>query len=309
MLSKLIGGRSVIGIIGAVSVAILILIFLLKWELSGQDRSNHWLLGQLAFSPISSKIASLMALISTAFVVRFQINRGALSQSKGSHHLVLIPLFACLAGDIRSFVQIAAACISGISILMMVSIPAQEKRRDPVFHSGIVFGTGVLLVPSLVWISIVLLVVMLRIGKIAWRNWIALLLGILFPFVMLTTLGLVIDFQLGSASAFIGAISDSNEPLKLTRWIVPAVMVLAAMIGLFATYPPLTVREKVTLQCFGIWLLLNMILVMLGSVQTGTAMVIAAIPIAIICSRWLEYLNRKWMVDLAYLSLLVSLLV
>lgn len=309
MLSKLIAGRSVVGIIGAVLAAILILIFMLNWDLYGQDLSNHWLLGQLSFSPVSSKIASIIAIISTAFVVRFQINRGALSQSKGSHHLVLIPLFACLAGDVQSFVQIAAACISGISILMMVSIPAQENRRDPVFHSGIVFGTGVLLAPSLIWLSIILLVVMLRIGKIAWRNWIALMLGIFFPFVILTTIGLVFNFPEGLVAAFVSALNISNARPELMGWIIPALMILAGMIGLFASYPPLTVRDKTTLQCYGIWLLGSTVLVIIGCVHTATAMVCVAIPAAVICSRWFEFLNRKWIVDLAYVALVVALLI
>lgn len=310
MLAKLIGGRSIAGIIAAVIGAVLAIVFLADWNLGATDRTEHWLLGQLLWNPIIERILSLITLIATAFVVRYQVNESSISERKGAHQLLLVALLACTAVGLFSYLQLVAACCNGLAFLMMIDTPPQGKKRDPIFHLGIIHGVAILLDPSLFWLTIMLVLVMVRVGRHAWRNWIALSLGVLFPIVVLYTLALIFNFHTGLAESALDQFR-SIAPLSLA-WkalAFPAIVLLASMVGLMANFPPLTVTEKVAIQSFGLWLLGATLALAFGLVDQSVILINMTIPASVFIARWMEYVNRKWLVDLAYLGLVVSLLV
>lgn len=310
MLAKLIGGRSIAGIGAAVIGAVLAIAFLADWDLGATTRTDHWLLGQLFWNPIIERILSLVTLIATAFVVRYQVNESSVSVRMGAHQLVLVSLLGCTAVGLFSYLQLVAACCTGLAFLMMIATPPQGKQRDPIFHLGIIHGVGILLDPSLAWLTIMLGMVMIRVGRFAWRNWIALLLGVLFPIVVLYTVALIFNFHTGLGESAIEQF-QSTPPLSLA-WkalAFPALVLLGSMIGMMANFPPLTVTGKVVLQSFGLWLLGAFLALMIGLVDQSVILINMAIPASVFIARWMEHVNRKWLVDLVYVGLVVSLLV
>jgi hypothetical protein len=306
MLSKLIGGRSIAGVIVASGVGIALFVIFYN---SAPPLQTHWLIGNLTLNPALSVSLSIITILLTAFLTRFQINRGTLSQAKGAHQLLLIPILACLTAQGSNYLQVSAACILAVSFIMMISLPPQGKRKDPVFHTGIVFGTSVVLVPSLIWALPVLLFVMMRVGPLAWRNWAALFLGAAFPIVVLFTSALIFDFHTDIWSEMTFQLPAKGASLDWPNLLLPTILVVGSALGFMAVYPPLVVHDKAMLQSFAIWILGGALLASVGLVNPNTAITAVAIPASVFVARWMEFVKRKWLVDLVYVALVVALII
>lgn len=273
----------------------------------------HWLFTDPVHYPIFSSLLSISLFLGVALLYR-ELQIGKKLTSKRSYYQSL--LFSLLILPVASplpFVSVAAIGSFALGAMALLSIHRVDNASQTIQHVGIAIGVSVLLCPTLFWGAIIIAFMAIRLRHMSWRSGAVFILGVLFPFVFLTTFLLAFNWHDGSFSAFTSAISNvPDSPInKVYTWI-PALAILAYTVirpmGDNASIFVIPIREMELLQTQCIWCGSFIILGIFGLIPFHIAIVSAAIPASALMTLSLESATKWWMADLAVIILLSAIL-
>lgn len=310
MIQRLIGERSVIAMVISIILSVCLLFFFLPYG----EPMSHWILPNSVHYPIISSLLSIATLLGVTFLYRELQVRKKLTAKRSYYQALLLSLLLLPIVSTISFVTVAAVGCYALGAMALISVHRIERASETIQRVGIATGVAILLCPPLVWGAIIITLMSIRLRHRSWRNGAVFILGCLFPFVLLTTFLLAMNWHEGIWGAFSSAISNVPESYDINfyAWI-PALTMLAFTVirpmGDDTQTSVIPIREMELLQTQWVWLVLFVILGLIGLVPFQVGMCLASIPASALITVSLEHSNKWWVPDLAIIILLSAILV
>ena len=298
----------------AMIISIILSFCLLFFFLPGEGQStSHWLASDSVHYPIISSLLSIALLLGVSFLYRELQARKKVTTKRSYYQPLLLSLLVLPIISPISFVTVAAVGCYSLGAMALISVHRVDKASKTIQRVGMAIGVSILLCPPLIWGAIIITLMSIRLRHRSWRNGAVFILGVLFPFVILTTFLLVMNRHEGTLSAFTTAISNLPEShsINVYAWIPALAMLAFTMIRPMGDDTPTSVipiREMELLQTQWIWLVSFVILGLLGFIPFPIAICLAIIPASALMTISLEHSNKWWIPDLAIVILLSAIL-
>lgn len=310
MIQRLVGERNVIALIVSVIISFCLLFFFLP---KIDQPEAHWLISNSIHYPITSFLLSIALILGVALLYRELQVRKKLTSKRSYYQLSLLSLLLVPLTSGIPFVTVAAIGCFTLGAMALLSIHRVERASEAIQRVGMAIGVSVLLCPPLIWGAIIIALMSIRLRHRSWRNGAIFLLGIFFPFVLLTTFMLAMNWHEGLLDAFITAISEvsSSADLNVFKWVPAIVIVVFTLVKPMGDTTPaslMPIREMELLQTQLIWFGSFVILGLIGIIPFQIAIVSAAIPASALITISLENFSKWWVGDLAVIILLSSIL-
>lgn len=278
-----------------------------------QEPMSHWLFTDPIHYPIISSLLSIGLLLSVTFLYRELQVRKKLTSARSYYQPLLFSLLALPITSSIPFVTVAAVGCFALGAMALISIHRVDKASETIQRVGIAIGVSVLLCPPLIWGAIIIVLMSIRLRHRSWRTGAIFILGVLFPFVLLTTFLLAMDWHEGSLSAFTSAVSNipESQNINIYSWVPAIAMLVFTMIrpmGDNTAASVIPIREMELLQTQWIWLACFVILGLIGLIPFQIAIFSAIIPSSALMTVSLEHSNKWWVPDLAIVILLSAIL-
>lgn len=310
MIQRLVGERNVIAVIISIILSFLLLFFFLP---QGDKSISHWLFADPVHYPFISSLLSIALLLGISFLYRELQSRKKISTKRSCYQPILLALLILPVVSPISFVIVAAIGCFALGAMALISIHRVDKASDTIQRIGIAIGVAILLYPPLVWGAIIITLMSIRLRHRSWRNGAVFISGVLFPFVILATILLAMNWHEGSLNAFTSAIAEvpKGHKINIYAWI-PALAILAYTLirpmGDDTSTSVIPIREMELLQTQWIWLASFVVVGLLGLIPFQVAFCLAIIPASALMTVSLEHSNKWWIPDLSVLILVSAIL-
>ncbi|GAB5556160.1 MAG: hypothetical protein SchgKO_03730 [Schleiferiaceae bacterium] len=213
------------------------------------------------------------------------------------------------SGDV-SLSTLAAAFTFMFAAYQLVYSGPFEKISGQLFNIGFFMGLAASFEPLLSWMIIPSIIVLIIFGRAQFRYITLLILGIVTPWIALAEIYYLTD-NWEAYTFFV------NELFPISHlgfyWSDDITLVGAALYGLCILFAAkeytvaiakAKIYKKQGYNTFWIFLIALVTLSLLNPDKASTALFIAQIPLSILFTNFLQYLRKKWMLELALWALI-----
>ena len=297
--------------------------FWLKWfsnpviniDVSSLMPFSHFLVNWLKDSPVYLGVLSIIISLITAYTIYYVVERYSLLRVGNN-----LPsfIYILLAGSIPVSIGFNPIIFSALFILIafvrLMRAYSDHVSMSYFFDAGFFIGLAAgFYLQSILFIFFVLIGVM-TIGRFNLRELLAVIIGVLLPFVAMWTYSFYNDSlaQLYGVFHNISVLPSVNELPSVYEWTLIALILFLFIISASSLFLRNQLNEVFEIKCYTMLfliLLVCLVFILFFYPSGIEILLVAAIPISFFVGRFFAVQKHKWYGDLLFLLMLVSVVV
>ena len=259
------------------------------WEAS--DALTNW-----ASFPVIEVLISQLSLVLIAVLLNFSFQKNKFVGVGNSLAGVVFLIFILGLNNVHEYyLELSSLLIISFANLRLIWIHNAPKNYLREFEIGILFGVAVLISPSFIILSLMLLIGMALVVSFTWRDFIVPIIGFLWVYLMKFCFLVFTDsFELESFFTLSFSYPKFDAKFSLTQILITMISLFefGVLVRLFSVIEKRSIKERVYYWLW-IWTAVFMFLALLFFQETFDKFVLI-ILLGLPCSVFsIEYFNKK----------------
>lgn len=288
----------------AIVIVILIWIpsFILPVQYSGPTSYGYDLLKLLTLDNyyLLTVILLLISLLTALFLNKFSIDAGF----TGKISTLVMVLYIIYSNALNYENHNNPIIVINFFLIFvwynLTQLPYSQKPISIIFNASFLLGLASLFYAPIIFLGILILFSIIIHRLVNWRNFFAVLLGILLPYYLLMAWYFSADELLESSYDLFNTLRVQilfvfpNQITSIIILIAIVLLSLISFIGTLAIYndKSINLRRNIRITLLYVVILIFVIVLFSSSV---TSLILISVPVVLITSNWLEKVrNKKW---------------